>query len=655
MMQKKDGKNFIFKRAVALLATVCMLSCTTVTVFAENETPNFSKDVNSNSIVIGTSSAIEEETTVEPTEGTPAEEENGKFKDITRKTHSWAIDAVNAMTEKGIINGTSATTFSPDNEVTKIQALLLISRMLGYNDDVIQNYINTIYALYEPELSSLSTVYKKELAFLIYNGAFSAEDIIQMNLEDSLTREEAALFLAKSDQADIDNYNIKSNSLYADNSSIASEYEKSVYYVSEKGYMNGVGNNLFGPASTVTRAQIATMLYRVIEKTNITYSQAVIDSVKPSSKTVSVFVSGKTYELGLDVTYRNKGAEIDIEELYSNLYCIVTYEDGVMVQLDSFFEPAIAETVVDGKISQLPTSSTSVKITDLDTNEEKSYKWADRYTVIIKGEEGSVSQLRKYDYVVLELNKLNEIIKLEVMETESVLKDLIIKEIVVTAEDAHLIVTDKDKNEYKYEITATADIRKNGSEIEFTSLGKGDKISKLSLAYNRVKSVDAYSEITSTRGTITTIHISTTENYIVLSNGTEESKFDLNKNTGYYVYGEAKTLYDLELDQYAAVTLDGALVSKIEVSAAAATATNIVGTVIAVNTAANIVSVQTADGTVVIYISKKANSQTKIIDNNATTATNRTLSDIKEGATITAIGTSEAGYFTASTIVYSNN
>ena len=121
------------------------------------------------------------------------------------------------------------------------------------------------------------------------------------------------------------------------------------------------------------------------------------------------------------------------------------------------------------------------------------------------------------------------------------------------------------------------------------------------------------------------------------------------------MYGEAKTLYDLELDQYAAVTLDGALVSKIEVSAAAATATNIVGTVIAVNTAANIVSVQTADGTVVIYISKKANSQTKIIDNNATTATNRTLSDIKEGATITAIGVSEAGYFTASTIVYSNN
>ncbi len=635
MMKKTNGKKHIFKRAVALLATVCILSGFTVNVFAENDEPTFSKVIGSESIVVDNGS--------------------GKFTDITKDTHSWAIDAVNAMTEKGIINGTSATTFSPDNEVTKIQALLLISRMLGYNDKIVQTYINTIYALYENELSSLSTVYKKELAYLVFNGAFSLEEIIAMNLEASLTREEAAMFLAKADKADLESYTIKSSALYADNDQISNEYDESVYYVSEKGYMNGVGDNMFGPSSTVTRAQIATMLYRIIEKTNITYTQAVVDSVKASDNTVSVFVSGKTYELGSDVIYKNNGEVVDMKEYYTNLYCIATYVDGVIVQLDSFFKPAVVESITDGKITYLPSTETGVQIKNLDTDAETTYKWADRYSITIKGEEGSLSQLRKNDYAVLHLNKAKEIILLEVLETEATLTDLIITDIVVSAQTAHITMTDEDENEHTYEIRANAEIRKNGSVVEFSSLGKGDKISKLTLSYNRIKSIDAYSEITSTRGKISAIHISTSENYIVLSNGTDESKIDLNKDTLYYVYGEAKTLYDIELDQYASVTLDGSVVSKVEVSAATATATNIVGTVIAVNTAANILSVQTADGTVVIYISKKVNNTTKIIDNNSTNTTTKTLSDIKEGATVTAIGTSEAGYFTASTIVYSNN
>jgi len=631
---KSNRKKSNFKRVLALLTTLSMLFTLSLNAFADNEEPTFSKVTDSENIVVNDGS--------------------GKFIDITKESHSWAIDAVNAMTEKGIINGTSDVTFSPDNEVTKIQALLLISRMLGYNDKAIQSYINTIYDLYAAELNNLSTVYKKEIAYLVFNGAFTIDEVTAMNLESSLTREEAAMFLAKADKADLENYTIKGSSLYVDDAQISDEYDESVYYVSEKGYMNGLGDNMFGPSSTVTRAQIATMLYRIIEKTNITFSQAVVDSVRASESTLGIFVSGKTIELGSDVTYRNNGEEVEMKEYYSNLYCIATYVDGVIVQLDSFFAPLIVESTVDGRISYLPSTKTGVQITNVDTDKETTYKWADRYSIIIKGEVGELSQLRKNDYAVLHLNRANEIIELEVLDTEITLSDLIITDIEISAETAYIVLEDENDKEYKYEIRDTAEIRKNGSEVEFSSLGKGDKVSKLILSYNRIKSVDAYSEITSTKGTIRTIHISATESYIVLGNGTDESKIDLNKDTVYYVYGEAKTIYDLELDQYASVTLDGTVVSKVEVSAAAVTATNIVGTVVAVNTAANILSVQTADGTVVIYISKKVNSATKIIDNNATTSTTKTLSDIREGATITAIGTSEAGYFTASTIVYSN-
>ena len=208
-MRKSNGKKFNFKRALSLFLSLSMLLGMTVTVFADNEEPTFSKVTNSDSIVVS--------------------EEGGKFKDITSETHPWAVEAVDAMTEKGIINGTSETTFSPDNDVTKVQALLLISRMLGYNDDAIQSYINTIYDLYANELNNLSTAYKKEMSYLVFNGAFTLEEIKGMDFDQSLTREEVALFLSKADKADLENYRIKSGDLYSDNDKISSGYDKSVY------------------------------------------------------------------------------------------------------------------------------------------------------------------------------------------------------------------------------------------------------------------------------------------------------------------------------------------------------------------------------------------------------------------------------------------
>ena len=84
--------------------------------------------------------------------------------------------------------------------------------------------------------------------------------------------------------------------------------------------------------------------------------------------------------------------------------------------------------------------------------------------------------------------------------------------------------------------------------------------------------------------------------------------------------------------------------------------TDVKGTVLAVNTSANFVTVQTAEGdTVIVYVSLKANSATKIIDNNSTTSVGKTLKNINEGASITALGAMVNGVFEATTIVYSNN
>jgi len=237
------------------------------------------------------------------------------FTDITETSHPWAYEAVKEMNELGVIKGTSETTFAPDNKVTKIQALLLMARIIGYNSDGITKNIKNIYAIYADELSKLSTTYKNELAFLAFSGAFDVEEFSDMNLSAEITREEAAMFLAKvdgvNDVSEIEDY----EKSYSDDSSISSVYKPYVYYVKEKGYMTGVSDGVFSPKTTVTRAQIATMLYRILPNIDYTYTVAAVDTVDVSEEKVQIYIDKKTYELPKDAD-ANGAYHIALKGLY---------------------------------------------------------------------------------------------------------------------------------------------------------------------------------------------------------------------------------------------------------------------------------------------------------------------------------------------------
>ena len=163
----------------------------------------------------------------------------------------------------------------------------------------------------------------------------------------------------------------------------------------------------------------------------------------------------------------------------------------------------------------------------------------------------------------------------------------------------------------------------------------------------RIVEIEAFSEIKSTSGTISEIVISA-DSSVTLLNGNVPSTFRIGKDTKFYVFGEVKTIYDLRLAQYAKVTLDGSVVSKIEVSTQSQNA-NVTGIVQSVNNTANLVTVLDGDGnSVAVYVSS---SKTKIIDNNSTSALSKSIKDIKAGSTVTCIGVLTNGVFEAQTIV----
>ena len=90
---------------------------------------------------------------------------------------SWAKEAIDKMSDSGIINGYSDQIFGPADEITKIQAMLLISRMLGYVDTTYSPYLETITEMSKESLSGIKLDYPDEIAFLIYKGVFTPEEI----------------------------------------------------------------------------------------------------------------------------------------------------------------------------------------------------------------------------------------------------------------------------------------------------------------------------------------------------------------------------------------------------------------------------------------------------------------------------------------------
>jgi len=80
----------------------------------------------------------------------------------------WARDAVEILASKGIINGTSATTFSPERDITRADFTLLLVRMLGLRGEGRDNNLKGIHFGYPICLQCIITLVLTRFKFVTY-------------------------------------------------------------------------------------------------------------------------------------------------------------------------------------------------------------------------------------------------------------------------------------------------------------------------------------------------------------------------------------------------------------------------------------------------------------------------------------------------------
>ena len=174
--------------------------------------------------------------------------QTGVFVDVA--TGSYYEDAVDWAVENGITKGTDDTHFSPDGICTRAQIVTFLWRAAGSPEPKTMSSFADV---------SMDAYYAKAVAWAVENGITTGTGDGKFSPDATCTRAQSVTFLFRALGKLVDS-KAKFSDVPTD-----SYYANAVAWAVENGVTNGIGNNLFGPDNSCTRAQIVTFLFRAYQ------------------------------------------------------------------------------------------------------------------------------------------------------------------------------------------------------------------------------------------------------------------------------------------------------------------------------------------------------------------------------------------------------
>ena len=589
------------------------------------------------------------------------------FPDVLSPDHDWAADQIDEMTNLGIIKGYTDGTFKPDRAISKIEALVLFSRVAGYSDEEYASiadfaYDKYQYLLEEIELGAYDSL-KTELAFLLYKGIMTDDEITEYLADEQyleeFPRQDAAMLLANLMEAQIKS--VSPSALeFADADKISKDYAGYIAYVVDNGFMNGVQLDadtvVFDAEAPLSRAQVCVLLYRIMDKLNVSVESGKVIGVSTEGNTID-FVNSDGEENRYIIP---EDAKIIIDGDASTLDRVLTESEIVVVRHGKsiYAIEAIspeANLVVKGEVESFVARSNFIKLTVKieDTNDTAIYYANEEFKVTTDGVADDFDSIKVGDYVVVSLLG-NEIVSVDRQTSEGTVQGKV-KGISFTNPITLSVVTideiSKKENLSEYTVSESAVIRKNGKTASLRDVLAGDEVI-LTITRGSISRIIATSSKGNVTGTVTAIKIAAQASVTVSANGIER-EYPITIDAEFVVGGNVASIYDLRLGNVVKLTLSGETATRIEQTSTSSVTTK-TGVVENVSTSYGYITILSTNNTgsfsEQIFASKTGGSVTaKII--NGETGKEIVLKNIKEGDHIIATGAYTNGAFVAKTIV----
>ncbi len=172
------------------------------------------------------------------------------FADI--ESVSWAKDAIEMCYKRGIISGRTAEIFAPNDNVSRAEFVKMLVSAVNKNVNAEIEFadvsINDWYYQYIKNAYALGLIYGDEHNYFYPNA--------------EITRQDMAVMIYRA----LDNVTKGENVDFKDSNEISDYAKHAVGYLYQSNLISGIGDNIFAPLKSTTRAEAASIIYRVFLK-----------------------------------------------------------------------------------------------------------------------------------------------------------------------------------------------------------------------------------------------------------------------------------------------------------------------------------------------------------------------------------------------------
>ena len=470
----------------------------------------------------------------------------GISKFIDLKEVEWARNAIEKMADKGILKGIAEDKFAPNKAVTKAEALAMILRALGYEEEVQKELIAIKEGKKKSKIKDAAQEWALGYISIAKDGNVLAdeEELTWKNLNKPVQRQEVAKYLVRAlgweDEAE-DNQETKL--LFKDGNAVKKDYRGYVYVAYEREIMMGDNKNNFQPNKPVTRAEMAVLIEKIHEYKGkpVDNTEKVIEgkliSIAADDLRLSIRVNGvdRTYSIVENVKVYIDNRLKDLEDLERNKTIKITVKNDRVIEIRWNSDAVVEGDVFEGKIKTL--SSMDKKISVVKGSTERLFTLNSDTQIKVNGE---ITTFSKLD-IDMDVKVTVKDDKVRLVEgTNSIVAYTgKITEINWNTKEVTFKVGSTTRT---YRANDSTEIRIDGSSRDFNRLDTGME-ADIKVVGNTLQEIVVWSVTEDLSGTLTVINRSTKE--ITIKSGSTDRTLKVNSDAVIRLDGKSVTLNDL--------------------------------------------------------------------------------------------------------------
>lgn len=264
------------------------------------------------------------------------------FSDVAANV--WYADAVQYARDKGLMSGTSDTTFQPEGTMTRAMLATVLYRVAGSPAGSPAARFDDVEA---------GTWYSDAVAWASAQGIVTGYGDGRFGTNDPVTREQIATILWRDQGSPTP---AGTADAFADQSAMSTYAVDAVAWARENGVVSGMSGNRFAPKSSATRAQVATILKNLLDqqtpdpdpapaggKTLVVYFSAT-GSTKGVAEQLQQILNADVYEIvpqqaytSADLNYNDANSRVSQEHADRSIRPSISSQTPDLSQYDVIF------------------------------------------------------------------------------------------------------------------------------------------------------------------------------------------------------------------------------------------------------------------------------------------------------------------------------